>query len=88
MNVVARKDDAELKIAEQASGQGASLAEQLNAELFECESEERKVAPGEEFSKAWTFTNTGSIAWPKGVQLMLTQGDRVMSRADSVEEPI
>ena len=85
---VARIDDVELKIVEQASGQDAALAQELNAELFECASEERKVVPGEEFNKEWTFTNTGSIAWPKGVQLMLTQGDRVMSRADTLEEPI
>ena len=56
----------------------------MNAELFECESMmEFVVAPGEEFTKDWCFSNTGSYAFPAGptgVELKLTEGDHQLPR--------
>jgi len=61
----------------------------LSAELFECKSDDdRVVAPGEEFTKEWTFKNTGAFVWPKGVQLTLTAGDQFMTSNEVLEEPL
>ena len=64
------------------------MAEMLNAELFECESEELIVDPGQEFFKEWNFTNTGAYQWPAGVQLKQTQGDQFITENEVLEEPV
>ena len=61
----------------------------MNAELFECESMmEFVVAPGEEFTKDWCFSNTGSYAFPAGpagVELKLTEGDhQIVQTIDNI----
>ena len=46
------------------------------------------MAPGEEFTKEWTFKNTGAYVWPKGVKLVLVAGDQFMTSSEELEEPV
>ena len=36
----------------------------------------------------WTFKNTGSHAWPKGVELVETEGQGLMTKCDVLVEPV
>ena len=36
-----------------------------------------KYAPGQKFSKAWMFKNTGKEVWPKGIFLVHTGGEQL-----------
>lgn len=42
------------------------------------------MAPSTAFTKIWRMRNSGTVAWPQGVRLMWTGGDR-FSCSDSVE---
>jgi hypothetical protein len=46
------------------------------------------VPPGDLFIKRWTIQNTGTCAWPSGVQLTFEAGDELQITSGSEIEPI
>lgn len=44
--------------------------------------------PGHQFTKEWTFKNTGSWQWPTGVRLVDTEGDNFWKQETILKKPV